>query len=78
MAKDLFCHKCNDYREINIIQRKETYPVKGEKIEITSIVSLCKQCGEELFDEELDEENLERAYDLYRKKHGLLYPVERQ
>ncbi|EGD50153.1 helix-turn-helix domain protein [Thermoanaerobacter ethanolicus JW 200] len=37
---------------------------------------MCSVCGEELFDEELEEENIQRVYDIYRKKHGILSPKE--
>jgi putative zinc finger/helix-turn-helix YgiT family protein len=33
-------------------------------------------CGEDLYDKELDGENLRVAYDLYRQKHNVLTPAE--
>lgn len=52
--------------------KKEIIQVRGENIEIESNVRVCDNCGEELFDEELDEENLSRAYDEYRNKKNIL------
>lgn len=78
MAKELFCHVCDDYKEVVIVQQKEVYPVKGENIEITANVCKCSTCGTELFDMEIDKRNMEVAFDLYRKKNGLLSPLEIQ
>ena len=50
----------------------EVYKVKGEKIEILATVRQCKECGEILFDPELDDKNIRAAYTVYKDKHGLL------
>lgn len=76
MKKELFCHVCDDYKEVHIVRRNEVYSVKDEKVEIEAEVCICESCGEELFDKELDELNIERALSVYRKKHGLLSPDE--
>jgi len=39
---------------------------------ITLCCICCVCCGEELFDKELDESIIERAFKKYRKNHGLL------
>jgi len=71
----VFCPTCliNDSK---IISKKETFDVKGDKIDITSNVRICNKCGQEIFDEELDSANLERAYAIYRKRCGLMTPDE--
>lgn len=50
----------------------ESYPVYGEQVEILASVAVCKKCGSELFNEELDSANLIFAQNEYRKKHKLL------
>lgn len=72
--KELFCHVCDDYREVNIVKRNEVYRVRDEEIEIEAQVCICETCGEELLDKELDETNIEKAFEKYRKIHGLLPP----
>ena len=72
MERELFCHVCDDYKAVDIVKRNEVYMVKDEAIEIQSEVSICICCGEELFDKESDELNIERAFEKYRKNHGLL------
>lgn len=68
----LKCSSCGA-EENSIILKKETIPVRGENIETESKVRICK-CGEELFDEVLDSENLNKAYEEYRKRHHILKP----
>lgn len=69
------CMQCMA-NESKIVERNEIFPVKGQDIEICSKVRVCTKCGEDIFDEELDGENLENAYNIYRKKNGLLMPEE--
>lgn len=68
----LKCDSCGAL-ENSINLKKETIPVRGENIEIESRVRICK-CGNELFDEVLDSENLNKAYEEYRKRHHILKP----
>jgi uncharacterized protein YktA (UPF0223 family) len=56
MDNRLYCLKCD---------RECAYPVHGEWTEIIAHVSYCKHCGEQIFNKELDEANLQEAY---RKK----------
>lgn len=37
---------------------------------------VCAECGEELFNEELDSATLLKAYNEYRRRHKLLFPEE--
>lgn len=71
-----YCHTCEEERECQVVLKVEILPVRGESIEVQSNVCICQTCGEEIFDKELDSANLERAYVVYRKKHGLLAPGE--
>lgn len=68
------CERCNS-TENSIIQKKEVISVRGEEKEINSNIRICV-CGNELFDEVLEEGNLTRAYDEYRKNHDILSPLE--
>jgi len=63
---------------VNLIKvnRTETYPVKGEDTTIEATVYICEECGQDAWIPEVDDENLDRAYDIYRKTHGLLHPNE--
>ena len=72
----LYCTKCNEERDIIFKNEIETYPVKGEDISINAQVSYCTSCGEQVFNPELDNENLKNAYRVYRSLHKLLQPEE--
>ncbi len=67
-----YCPNCEQDVETVIINRKEEYKVFGELIEVDAEVLCCANCKEVIFDEELDEKTLQKAYDEYRKKHRML------
>lgn len=64
----------NNFNNSKIIKRKATYRIKGEPIEILETVRINLKDNEEIFDEELENKNLENIYNQYRKKHSLLTP----
>ena len=72
----MYCPICD--REVESVVRvvSETYPVKGEDITIDAHVRFCVHCGEEMWDEVLDAQNLLDAFAAYRRKHNLLQPAE--
>lgn len=57
-----YCDRCCTLRYTTVIQREETYPVLGTPTTITANVRVCSTCGTDLFDMELDEANMTRAY----------------
>jgi putative zinc finger/helix-turn-helix YgiT family protein len=64
----------NNSHNSKIIKRKATYRIKGEPIEILEEVRINLRNNEEIFDEKLEDKNLENIYNQYRKKHSLLTP----
>jgi len=74
--KKTYCPVCNAYRKTRLISKEEIFNVKGEDIKIMSKVLVCSRCNGEVFDEEIEEKNLELAYDKYRKKNNLFFPKE--
>ena len=71
-----FCPICDADRECKVELRLESYPLRGEEIEIEAHVFICSVCGEDIFDKKLDTENLQKVYTIYRAEHGLLSPEE--
>ncbi len=69
-----YCPNCKKLIEGQIISKDETFNVRGEDIKITSSVMVCNECKDEIFNEILDQKNLESAYLEYRKRHDLLSP----
>ena len=64
-----YCEKCNKEVETTIVTKKESYTVHGETIDVDAKVRVCKACGEELFDEELDNATLLAVYKKYHERH---------
>ena len=60
----------------SIVDKQETYDVKGEPITIQAKVKKCTVCNKEIFDIALDTENLKTAYRKYKKNHNLLQSEE--
>lgn len=75
MSKYL-CGKCDFVEETIIENRVEFIPVKGENTEVNTNVRICSKCGEDIFDNELEDKNLTLAYDMYRRKHNILFPEQ--
>ena len=71
-----YCEVCGREVETKIITQKEIFNVCGEDIEVDAQVMVCAECGEELFNEELDSATLINAYNEYRRRHKLLLPEE--
>ena len=71
-----YCEVCEREVETKIITRNQVFNVCGEDIEISAQVMVCAECGEELFNEELDSATLINAYNEYRRRHKLLLPEE--
>ncbi len=74
--KEQFCPICEEYHDTSVIEQKGTYKVKGDPIVIDERVRICSSCASIIFDEELDSNNLQKAYALYREKYGLLQPSD--
>lgn len=71
-----YCEECKREVDTKVITKKESYEVCGEQIEVDAQVLVCAECGEELFNEELDNATLVAAYNKYRRRHKLLFPEE--
>ncbi|WP_296972257.1 MULTISPECIES: type II TA system antitoxin MqsA family protein [Tepidanaerobacter] len=67
-----FCYVCGKEQDTKIITKEEVSIIRGEEIKSESHIRICSFCKEELFDEELDEENIQRTYYIYRKKYEIL------
>lgn len=71
--KRVKCYECGN-EETKVITKNETLLVRGEDIEIESQIRVCVNCGNEIVDEELENDNLKRAYADYRKKFDVIEP----
>lgn len=71
-----FCEHCDKEVETRIVTREETYKVYGENVSVNTKVMVCAECGQDLYNRELDSQTLNKVYDIYRRKHKLLFPNE--
>lgn len=72
----MICLNCFNNSEFEIRQEKEIIAVKGDDIEVTSDITYCKKCGEKVWNNDLDNMTLLKAYEIYKKKHNLLTSSE--
>ena len=52
----------------------ETYTIRGEEVRLSIKARIDVDSGERMFDEELDNEAVSRAFDQYRQRHGMITP----
>lgn len=72
MDKKIFCHKCNKYVELKIYKKNRKYIVKECEYEILDTITICKECGTEIFNKDEDSIILKELNDRYRREHNLL------
>lgn len=70
------CPNCEKERELETINRRETFQVRGEPIEVMVSLLRCTHCGEEFEDPKSPYDPLDVAYREYRRKHNMLQPEE--
>ncbi|MCX7903265.1 MAG: DUF4065 domain-containing protein [Caloramator sp.] len=73
--KKVYCPNCNEYVEYKVKQNliKE---YKGKEVNIVENIAYCKKCGEDLFVEKIEEDNLKRLYEKYRQVADLINPEQ--
>ena len=64
------CTKCRKFVDYNIREIDAIYKIKDEYITYKKKLAFCKECGEEVWVEELDRYNAEEPWEIYKKKYG--------
>lgn len=73
----LFCHLCDRDNEFETRDGEFIYTVRNENFVVKGNRAFCKvHSQEELFHKEYDSENQNKAFQLYREKHGIIAPEE--
>ncbi len=70
-----YCPYCDREVVASLSSSTRTLPVKGQPTEFKSTDAVCPECGQVIGDSRVEDDNLRRAYDAYRRNNGLL-PVE--
>jgi len=73
--KKFFCSECNEEKTYAIKQNVIT-EYKGYKLKVIENIAVCDICSNEIFIPELENENLNRLYDEYRKVASIVSPKE--
>jgi hypothetical protein len=68
------CPYCETTREIEIVEKIEKVNVRGEIIEVLAHPYHCLACGEYFEDLKTGFDFLEKAYEEYRRRQGLIKP----
>ena len=71
----VFCENCN--KKVNYtVEERNVEKYKGKTVNVIENVAICNNCGAEIFIPTLEEENLKRLYEKYRKITNLITPQE--
>lgn len=76
MSNYMCFEQCDRKVETKIKKSYETFLVRGEPIEIQTKVRTCVNCGEKVYDEFLDNQSINLAFNIYREKHNIVHPDE--
>lgn len=73
----MYCENCKTDCETYIKEKQEIYRILNEEdVAINARVTCCSICGNEIFDIDVDNENIKKAYEKYKEKKGLLSSQE--
>jgi len=70
------CPECMQMTEYDVVERPDTFEVRGERITVDARVAVCRTCGEDIGLGELDDATFQAAYAIYRARHDLLSPEQ--
>lgn len=73
-SEDRCCDACNNYSYFDRVLKDQTTTIKGVPITQLTLVSVCKMCGKEVFDMEIDSLYQERLYHIYEEMTGEKLP----
>lgn len=71
-----FCEECNSLVEYEINEVDEIIEIKGKEYKYKRLVGYCKNCGEEISSNEINDENLNRIDKVYRNEEKIITTEE--
>lgn len=71
-----YCEECNKLVEYNKKEIDSIVEIKGKKYNYKRIVGYCKDCGEEISSNEINDENLNRINSSYRNEENIIKTEE--
>lgn len=70
------CPYCEAQREVEVVKKTEKMDVRGELIEVSASHYRCKTCEGEFEDPKEGFDFVKKAYEEYRRRHGMMQPYE--
>ncbi len=70
------CPCCEAQREVEVVKKTEKMDIRGELIEVSASHYKCKTCEGEFEDPKEGFDFVEKAYEEYRRRHGMMQPSE--
>ncbi len=70
----VICVQCREYVEYDIKEIEQKTTIKKEEIVYKEKIAYCKECGEEVWVEKLEEENVLEPINVYCERKGLISP----
>lgn len=71
-----FCEKCNNLVKYEIKEINDNIEIKGKKYNYKRLIGYCKNCGEEISSNEINDENLNRIDRVYRNEENIITTEE--
>ena len=67
-----YCKKDVEYK----IEKRDIKEFRGIEINAYENVAICKECNNDLYVNEIENENNERIYEIYRNKANIIEPKD--
>lgn len=71
-----FCEKCNNLVEYEVKEINDSIEIKGKEYNYKRLIGYCKNCGEEISSNEINDENLNRIDKVYRNEENIITTEE--
>ncbi len=71
-----FCEKCNSLVEYEVQEINDSIEMKGKEYSYKRLIGYCKNCGEEISSNEINDENLYRIDKVYRNEENIITTEE--
>ena len=70
--REVFCTECREFVKCNVEDREVREELRGKEYTYIAEITTCPICGEEVYVGEIDDRNMKKLYDEYRKEEGIL------
>ncbi|MDF2685095.1 MAG: putative zinc finger/helix-turn-helix protein YgiT family [Clostridia bacterium] len=71
-VKMRICEECRKFVEATLMEKEMEKEIRGKQIKYIGKAAYCNECGNELFDSEINDYNLEQMDAVFRENEGLI------